>query len=115
LNGNGKRPETLNCPRCRNELRAAEGAGGLLFRCSGGHGYTARTLLAEQSKLAANLLGDVEAALESHLTLSGELASRAEVDGQRHLLDYLDQIIDAGRDTLGFVQTSLSDPRGSEE
>jgi hypothetical protein len=115
LNGNGKRPETLNCPRCRNELRTAEGAGGLLFRCSGGHGYSARTLLAAQSRQAASLLGDVEAALESHLTLSGELASKAQVDGQRHLLDYLDRMIDAGRETLGFVQSNLREPRGSEE
>lgn len=105
----------MSCPRCRNELRTAEGAAGLLFRCPGGHGYSARSLLAEQSELASRLLGEVEASLESQLALSGELASRAQVDGQRHLLDYLERVIDAGRDTLGFVQGSLRESGSSEE
>ena len=87
----------------------------MLFRCPGGHGYSARSLLAEQSKLASRLLGEVEASLESQLALSGELASRAHVDGQRHLLDYLEGLIDSGRDTLGFVQGNLRDPGTSEE
>jgi len=92
----------------------AEGAAGLLFRCAGGHGYSARSLLAEQSGLAARLLGDIEASLENHLALTGELALRAQVHEQRHLLDYLDRVIDSARDTLGFVRANLRDPRSSE-
>jgi hypothetical protein len=99
----------LSCPRCRSELRAVEGSAGLFYRCLSGHGFSAKSLLNEQSKLATQILGTVEACLESQLSLSGELASRAQVDGQRHLLGYLERVIDVSRDTLGFVQSQMHD------
>jgi hypothetical protein len=104
----GKRPDQiLTCPCCRTELRALEGPAGRLYRCSEGHGYTPRGLLAEQEKLAARILRDVKATLETQLAFSAELASRAGADGQHRLLRYLDRVMDSGHQTLGFVQGSL--------
>lgn len=62
------------------------------------------SLLEEQSLLAAKILAGVEASVESQLALAGELASRAEADGQRHLVQYLERVIDGRRRMLGFVQ-----------
>lgn len=91
----------LTCPLCRRELQAA---GGTLFRCGSAHVIGARTLLAEQSRLASAALREVAASLESTLALSGELASKAQADGQTHLLRYLEREIDFSRETLIFVQ-----------
>jgi hypothetical protein len=43
------------------------------------------------------------------------LASTAQVQGQRHLLRYLERVMDAGRETLGFVQGRLREPDGLPE
>jgi len=104
----GKNPsEELTCPRCRIPLRTVEGSAGLLYRCSEGHGYMALSLLEEQSKLAARILGEVEASLDSQIALATEMASKAEGDGQRHLEQYLERVREAHQDTLGFVQSKL--------
>lgn len=105
----------MSCPRCRSDLRSIEGSAGLFYRCSSGHGFSAKALLTEQSKLAARILGTVEACLESQLSLSGELASRAQVEGRPHLLGYLERVIDASRDTLGFVQSHLRESGDAAE
>jgi hypothetical protein len=107
-NANGKRPpHALSCPCCRTELRTVDGPAGLLYRCPDGHGYTSQGLLAEQARLAARILRDLEASLEAQLAFSAELASRARLQGQRHLLRYLERVMDSGRETLGFVQGRL--------
>jgi hypothetical protein len=103
-------PRTLSCPCCRTELRTAEGPAGSLYRCADGHGYTSQGLLAEQGRLSARILRDVESSLEAHLSFSAELASKAQLQGQRHLLRYLERVMDAGRDTLGFVRERLREP-----
>jgi hypothetical protein len=64
----------------------------------------ALSLLEEQSQLAERMLSGVEASVETQLAIAGELAGRAEAGGQRHLLPYLDRIIDAGRRTLRVVR-----------
>jgi len=83
-----------------------------LYQCSDGHSYTPQGLLAEQAKLAARILRDVEESLENQLAFSAELASRAQVDGRSHLLRLLERSLDSSRETLGFVQASLRDHDG---
>lgn len=84
-----------------------QGSSGPLYRCDDGHGYTSQSLLTEQAKLAARILRDIEASLESHLALSAELVLNAREEEQPHLVRYLERVLDAGRETLGFVQARL--------
>ena len=100
----------MSCPCCRTELRPTEGPAGSLYRCPDGHGYTSQGLLAEQGRLSARILRDVESSLEAHLALSAELASTAQLQEQSHLQRYLERVMDAGRETLGFVQERLREP-----
>jgi hypothetical protein len=39
--------------------------------------------------------------------LSAELAMNAQAEDQPHLARYLERVLDAGRETLGFVQARL--------
>ena len=52
----------------------------------------------------------MEASLETHLAFTAELASKAQLQGQRHLLHYLERVMDSGHETLGFVQEQLREP-----
>lgn len=97
----------LTCPRCRRDLAAVHGSGDSLYGCAGAHVFSPRTLLGEQTRLASRILCDLEAALESKLALSSELASKADTDGQTHLLRYLEREIESGRETLALVQSQL--------
>ena len=105
-----KSPLTLSCPCCRTELRATEGPAGFLYRCPDGHGYTAQGLLAEQGRLSARILRDIESSLEAHLAFSADLASKAQLQGQSRLHRYIERVMDSGRETLGFVQERLQEP-----
>lgn len=106
---------SLSCPCCRTKLHAAEGSAGPLYRCADGHGYTPRSLLQEQEKLAARMLRDVKASLEAHLAFSAELVSKARADDRPHLLRHLERVLSSGRDTLWFVQGSLRGPEDLPE
>ena len=106
--GPDKQPSIrVTCPCCRRELSAVPGTESPLYQCGGGHTYSADVLLAEQTESATELLREVEATLEIKIALSGDLASKAQEEGQSLLLRYLERDLDRSRATLGFVRDQL--------
>ena len=97
----------MGCPLCRTLLRHLAGEKGGRYRCAAGHEFSPLGLLWEQSKRSVQLLRNVESSIQAHLAVSGELASHAQLEGQAHLLQYLERSIDVGRDTLETVQDGL--------
>ena len=72
----------LTCPECGGALRELEGGAVVRFRCHVGHGYTADSLIADQSAHLDNVFWSALRALEEHSMLRRRMAEDAEQGGR---------------------------------
>ena len=70
-------PSEFSCPECGGVLREANVRGVPRFRCRGGHGYTAESLLSGQTAALETALWAAVRALEEQAVTAGRLAMRA--------------------------------------
>lgn len=78
----GGRPSDLTCPECGGALRELEGGNVMRFRCHVGHGYTADSLLADQSDGLENVFWSALRALEEHSMLRRRMSEHAQEAGR---------------------------------
>jgi two-component system chemotaxis response regulator CheB len=82
-------PSEFTCPECGGTLWELEGGRLLRYRCHLGHGYTANSLVADQSDSLDNALWTALRALEEHSMLRRRMAEHARDKGlkvpARHL------------------------------
>jgi two-component system chemotaxis response regulator CheB len=74
-------PSPFVCPECGGVLWESERDGFLHFRCHVGHGYSAETLLVDQSKSLEDALWSAVRTLEEKAELARQLAERARRKG----------------------------------
>ena len=79
----GRPPSPFTCPECGGALWELEGGSVLRYRCHVGHGYTADSLLVDQSDSLENAMWAALRALEEHGMLRRRLAEHALQSGRR--------------------------------
>jgi two-component system, chemotaxis family, protein-glutamate methylesterase/glutaminase len=80
-NGPPGQPSSFVCPECGGALWESERGGFLHFRCHVGHGYSAETLLANQSDTLEAALWTAVRSLEEKADLARRLAERTRHRG----------------------------------
>jgi two-component system chemotaxis response regulator CheB len=75
-------PSEYTCPECGGTLWELGGGKVLRYRCHVGHGYTADSLLADQSDSLENALWGALRALEEHAMLRRRMADHAQGIGR---------------------------------
>ena len=105
-------PSGFTCPGCGGALWELRDGKLLRFRCHVGHGYTAESLMAEQSNGLEVALWTALRALEENANLQRRMAERAQKSNHHYMLKkYLDDAKDTEARAAVIRKVLVSEPR----
>jgi two-component system chemotaxis response regulator CheB len=100
-------PSVFTCPECHGTLFLTEGGGVESFRCRVGHGFSAESLLADQSGSLEAALWTALRALEERNDLMRRMTERARQQGQLNAAERFEERVVDGDRNIGLIKQVL--------